>query len=167
MKTRLIKIMILVVLLTNLTSCVNNTKENEIPTCKFSNCENKCIKVAQNSSVYGNYCKDHTCIEDDCTNLKNENENYCSFHQEQKIQLSDSQIEKAREVANEYFEELIKNHSNILNVNIINNNPDTTTKNITFRCNVVREDSDTNLATLYIYITSDGVFKVDKLEYDK
>lgn len=167
MKIKLTKIISLVVTLTILAGCTNNTNRDEVPICKVDSCNNKCSQIVQNSSVYGNYCKDHTCKEDGCTNLKNEDEYYCSFHTEQQIQLSDSQIEDVREVANEYFEELISKHPSILAINMINDNPKTTIKNISFRCNVVREDSDTNLATLYIYITDDGVFKVDKLEYDK
>ena len=167
MKIKLTKIISLVIILTFLTGCTNNTNRSEVPICKVDSCDNKCVKVVQNSSVYGDYCKDHTCKEDGCTNLKNDDGYYCSFHTEQQIQLSDSQIEEVREMTNKYFEELMSKQPNILAINLIGDNPKTTTNSISFRCNIVREDSDTNLATLYIYITGDGVFKIDKLEYDK
>ncbi|MBE5937266.1 MAG: hypothetical protein E7265_04455 [Lachnospiraceae bacterium] len=38
---------------------------------------------------------------------------------------------------------------------------------IQYRCNVVREDNDTNLATMYIWLSDDGTFTVKELEYDE
>lgn len=138
--------------------------------CEYSNCNNKSIEN-------GKYCIEHTCEWEGCTSEKGVGKtHYCYYHVEQnalqyqeenKIKLTESEIIQVRKVADDYLKQLMEKQSNILAVNIINDNPETTTLYIKYSCNVVREDSDTNLATLYIYITSDGVFKVDKLEYDK
>lgn len=138
--------------------------------CAIDNCNNK--RVAN-----GKYCNEHTCEWDGCTAEKGIGKtHYCYYHVEQnalqyqetnKIKLTESEIKQTRKVADDYIKQLMETQSNILAVNIINDNPETTTLYIKYNLNVVREDSDTNLATLYIYITSDGTFKVDKLEYDK
>lgn len=168
MKIRITKIIFLVIILTLFSGCSNNKNESEIPICKIENCNNPCLKYKiGHESYYSSYCEDHTCKEEGCGGQKNPNDDYCSLHIEEQIKLTDSQIEEVKELANKYFEQLITKQSNILAINMINDTPKTTKNNISFRCNIVREDSDTNLATLYIYITDDGVFKVHKLEYDK
>lgn len=58
-------------------------------------------------------------------------------------------------------------HSNILEINLLTDEPETGTIYITYRCNVVRKDSGTNLATIYITMQDSGTFRVMELEYDK
>lgn len=171
MKIKLMEIISLVILLTLLTGCSNdiNNSNDEQTSCGVENCNNIVIKNDYGHGVYsyGKYCKEHTCKEDSCGGMVQNNGDYCSIHIEKQITLSDEQLIDVREVADDYIGQLMSMHPSILAVNIINDTPKLTTMYIQYRCNVVREDSDTNLATLYIYITDDGVFKVDKLEYDK
>lgn len=171
MKIQLTQIMISIILLTLLTGCSNdiNNSNDEQTLCGVENCNNIVIKNDYGHGVYsyGKYCEEHTCKEDSCGGMVQNNGDYCSIHIEKQITLSDEQLIDVREVADDYIGQLMSMHPSILAVNIINDTPKLTTMYIQYTCNVVREDSDTNLATLYIYITDDGVFKVDKLEYDK
>lgn len=171
MKIKLTQITISIILLTLLTGCSNNADSSNVEQtlCGVENCNNIVVKNDYGHGVYsyGKYCEEHTCKEDSCGGMTHDDGGYCSIHTEKQITLSDEQLIEVRQVADKYIGQLMSIHSNILSVNIINDNPKLTTKDIQYRCNIVRKDSDTNLATLYIYITSDGTFKVDKLEYDK
>ena len=171
MKTKLIQITMSIMLLTLLTGCSNNANSSNVEqtACGVENCNNLVVKNDYGHGVYsyGKYCEEHTCKEDSCGGMIQDNGDYCSVHAEKQITLSNEQLIEVRQVADEYIDQVMSIHSNILAVNIINDSPKLTTMYIQYRCNVVREDSDTNLATLYIYITDDGTFKVDKLEYDE
>ena len=57
--------------------------------------------------------------------------------------------------------------SYILAINLINEYPEYVSEySCSFRCNVVREDDNTNLGTIYLSINNDGSFKVDRLMLD-
>lgn len=137
--------------------------------CSFDNCNNKRIKN-------GKYCIEHTCIVSGCTEQKGIGISTCYYHHAErqnnyqetnKIILTDSQIEQARIVVENYIKTLISEQSSILGVNIINGIPETTTLYIKYRCNVVRKDDDTNLATIYVLLDDrDGSFHIERLEYD-
>lgn len=97
----------------------------------------------------------YSCIEDSWNN------------QSEKITLTDDQVSKVKQAIEEYCENLMDKQSNILAVNLINDYPEYVTDySCSFRCNVVREDDNTNLATMYLSISDNGDFKVDRLMYD-
>ena len=160
---------------------INNyyDSEDKINICKTENCNEPCISYKIGHETFsGTYCEKHTCIEADCYNGIEFGQygdgNYCTYHkskndyeEQNKIILSDSQIEEIKKVVDEYCELIMSKHSNILAINLINNTPETGTIYIKYRCNVVREDSNTNLATIYILMQDDGTFRVTELEYDK
>ena len=109
---------------------------------------------------------------EDCFSVTSYKGTFCAYHkekysQENQIRLSDSQLKDVRDVVDNYCKQLMSNQSNILGINFLNENPETSTLYITYRCNVVREDDDTNLATIYLFINSDGSFEVDRLMYDE
>lgn len=138
--------------------------------CEFDECNNKRLEN-------GEYCLEHTCEWEDCTSQKGVGKaKYCYYHvqqsalqyqKENQIKLSDSQLKDVRDVVDNYCKQLMSNQSNILEINFLSENPETSTLYITYRCNVVREDDDTNLATIYVSINKDGTFKVDSLMYDE
>lgn len=137
--------------------------------CSFDNCNNKRIRN-------GKYCIEHTCNVDGCTEQKGIGISTCYYHHEEhlnnyqetnKIILTDSQTKQARIVVDDYIKTLILEQSDILNVNIINDIPDTTTLYIKYHCNIVKKNDDTNLATIYVLLDDkDNKFQVDRLEYD-
>ena len=89
------------------------------------------------------------------------------YQETNKIILTDSQTKQARIVVDDYIKTLILEQSDILNVNIINDIPDTTTLYIKYHCNIVKKNDDTNLATIYVLLDDkDNKFQVDRLEYD-
>lgn len=116
------------------------------------------------------------CLVDGCYNDVANNSAYCEEHsisdvllqheEEKNLKLTNQQINEARKVVDQYCRNLISKHSNIRGINIINDTPETTESLIMFRCNVVRDDSDTNLATIYVKLQDDGSFRVDELKYD-
>ena len=70
-------------------------------------------------------------------------------------------------MVDEYCNKLVSKHSNILAINIINDTPNIITQSsLTYDCNVVLDNDDTNLGTIYVLISRDGTFKVNKLLYD-
>ena len=137
--------------------------------CSKKNCSNFKIKN-------GEYCSEHNCEWEGCTSPKGAGKtHYCYYHAEQnalnnqskEITLTDSQVKKAKQVIEEYCDNLMDKQSNILAVNLINNYPEYVSEySCSFRCNVVREDDNTNLATIYLSINDNGDFKVDRLMYD-
>ena len=139
---------------------------------------NKCEhKGCNNSKIKGsNYCENHTCKWEGCNSESVPGMKYCYKHEEKydkqiteedKIELSDSQIENIKQVIKEYSDNLIEKQDSILAVNLLSDTPVTAyTTGITFNCNVVRTDSDTNLATIYVIMNNDGSFKVQSLIYD-
>ena len=137
--------------------------------CSFDNCNNKRIKN-------GKYCIEHTCSINGCIEQKGIGISTCYYHHEErqnncqeanKIILTDSQIEQSKIVVENYIKTLISKQSDILGINIINDIPETTTLYIKYRCNVVRKDNDTNLATIYVLLDDrDGSFHIERLEYD-
>lgn len=146
--------------------CADNEDEAKIRICEVENCTNPCMEYKIGyETFYRFYCEEHSCKE--CGGQKEINDELCSFHLEQQIKLTDLQIEEIRSIVDDYITQIKCNYDYILAINIINDIPKTTTHDIKFRCNVVRTDSDINLATIYLYMTDDGVFKIDKLEYDK
>ena len=139
---------------------------------------NKCEhKGCNNSKIKGsNYCENHTCQWEGCNSESVPGMKYCYEHEEEydkqiteedKLELSDSQIEGIKQVIKEYSDNLIAKQDSILAVNLLSDTPVTAyTTGITFNCNVVRTDSDTNLATIYVIMNNDGSFKVQSLMYD-
>lgn len=138
-------------------------------TCSLDNCDNTRING-------GKYCSEHTCETEGCTNKKAPGSYSCyscreeSFNNldNQEVVLTDSQVQKAKEAVKEYTKKLMDKQSNILAINLINDYPEYVSEySCSFRCNVVREDDNTNLATIYLSIDSDGNFKVSSLMYDE
>ena len=116
------------------------------------------------------------CLVDGCYNDVANNSAYCDehihtnvneFNEEKNLKLTNKQINEARKVVDQYCRNLMSKHSNIRGINIINDTPETTETFIMFRCNVVRDDSAKNHATIYVKVQDDGTFKVDELKYDK
>ncbi len=97
----------------------------------------------------------YSCIEDSWNNKSKE------------ITLTESQVSEAKQVIKKYCEDLMDKQSYILAINLINEYPEYVSEySCSFRCNVVREDDNTNLGTIYISINNDGSFKVDRLMLD-
>ena len=153
--------------------------KDEMNICKAENCNESCISYKIGHETFnGSYCEKHTCTETDCYNGIEFGQfgdgKYCVYHkskndyeEQNKIILSNSQIEEIKKVVDEYCELIMSKHSNILAINLINNTPETGAMYIKYRCNVVREDSNTNFATIYILMQDDGIFRVTELEYDE
>lgn len=77
-------------------------------------------------------------------------------------------MENAKKIIEEYTNNLKEKQSNILAVNLINDYPEYVSEySCSFRCNVVRQDDNINLATIYLSINSGGSFEVDRLMYDE
>ena len=138
-------------------------------TCSLENCDNTRING-------GKYCSEHTCETEGCINKKAPGSYSCySCHEDSlnnqddnKITLTDSQVNKAKQAVEEYCENLMKKQSNLLAINLINDYPEYVSEySCSFCCNVVRENDDTNLATIYLSINSDGSFEVNRLMYDE
>lgn len=136
--------------------------------CDVNGCNNKCVKN-------GKYCIEHTCEIEGCVAQKSVAHSMCYYHfdehiknyeDDNKIILTDSQIKEARAVVDNYIELLMSKQPNILGINIINDTPETSSLFIKYSCNVVREDDDTNLATIYVSMDKDGKFEVNSLEYE-
>ena len=136
-------------------------------TCSLDNCDDARVKG-------GKYCLEHTCETENCFNQKSPG-SYCCYtciendlnNNSNKITLTDTQVQKAKEAIAEYTKMLMEKQSNILAVNLLNDYPEWVSEtSCSFRCNVVREDDNTNLAEIYLDIKSDGTFEVDKLLYD-
>ena len=176
MKKKYMKWSILVITLILFTGCSSNQSISEVetgtPICKVEGCNNPCKDIGTDYLlyVYYDYCVEHACEEDGCGSEKESSEKYCTIHKKKhaleernSIKLSDSQVKQARKVVDEYCDNLLSKHSNILAVNIINDRPETTPTSILFDCNVVREDSDVNLATIYVSLQENGSFKFDRL----
>lgn len=137
--------------------------------CSLDKCNNPRVR-------HGEYCSEHTCETKGCTNKKAPGSYTCySCHdkllntqEEEDVILTDSQVAKIKKVIKKYTKNLMEKQSNILAVNLINDYPESVSKySCSFRCNVVREDSDTNLATIYVSINSNETFKVNRLMYDE
>lgn len=144
--------------------------------CSVNNCTNQIAKEDLGYGVYSysEYCEEHTCQIQYCQLEKAPNSMYCYPHtrekqlnEEKNLKLTNQQISEVRKVVDQYCRNLMSKHSNIRGINIINDTPETTENLIMFRCNVVRDDSKTNLATIYVKVQDDGMFKVDELKYDK
>lgn len=139
-------------------------------TCSLDNCDNTRISG-------GKYCSEHNCEWEGCTSQKGAGKkHYCYYHVEQnalnnqveEVVLTDSQVQKAKEAVREYTKKLMDKQTNILAINLINDYPEYVSEySCSFRCNVVREDDNTNLATIYLSIDNDGNFKVSRLMYDE
>lgn len=137
--------------------------------CNFDDCNKKRVEN-------GHYCVEHTCEVDGCVEQRGIAQKLCYYHFEKHINnyqtenefiLTDSQIRESRKVVDEYCNKLTSEHSNILSVNIINDNPNVVSKSyLTYDCNVILDGDNTNLGTIYVLISSDGTFKVSKLLYD-
>lgn len=138
-------------------------------TCSLENCDNTRVNG-------GKYCSEHTCETEGCVNKKAPGSYSCySCHEDSlnnqddnKITLTDSQVNKAKQAVKEYCDSLMEKQPNLLAINLINDYPEYVTEySCSFYCNVVREDDNTNLATIYLSINSDGSFEVDRLMYDE
>ncbi len=172
-------VVVLIVLTIVAIIAINNNQNklnSDIDICKVENCDNVPQKENLGHGIYNysDYCEEHTCQEDGCQSEKNSSDTYCSFHAEQQaineeksLKLTNQQINEAKKVVDQYCRNLMSKHSYIGGINIINDTPETTETLIMFRCNVVRDDSNVNLATIYVKLQDDGTFKVDELKYDK
>lgn len=138
-------------------------------TCSLDNCDNTRVNG-------GKYCSAHTCETEGCFNKKAPGSYSCySCHEdslnnqdENEVILTDSQVNKAKKAIEDYCKTLMENQSNLLAINLINGYPEYVSEySCSFRCNVVREDDNTNLATIYLSINNDGSFEVDRLMYDE
>ena len=138
-------------------------------TCSLDNCDNTRVNG-------GKYCYEHTCETEGCTNKKAPGSYSCySCHEDshnnqddKETVLTDSQVNNAKKAIEEYCKTLMENQSNLLAINLINDYPEYVSEySCSFRCNVVREDDNTNLATIYLSINSNGSFEVDRLMYDE
>lgn len=129
-----------------------------------------CSKDYENKSL---------CLVNGCYNeVANNNTAYCKEHIDTKanelyeqysdnnIKLTDSQLTECRAVVDEYCEKLINTQSNINSIYISDDTPETSIFNIMYKCYVTRGDK-VERATIYVEMSEDGVFKVDKLEYNK
>ena len=144
--------------------------------CSVDNCTNPITKEDLGYGVYSysEYCEEHTCQIQYCQLEKASNDMYCYPHarekqliEEKNLKLTNQQTNEARKVVDQYCQSLMSKHSNIRGINMINDTPETTETFVIFRCNVVRDDSNTNLATIYVKLQDDGAFKIDELKYDK
>ena len=131
-------------------------------TCSLENCDNTRVNG-------GKYCSEHTCETEGCVNKKAPGSYICySCHEDSlnnqddnKITLTDSQVNKAKQAVKEYCNSLMEKQPNLLAINLINDYPEYVTEySCSFYCNVVKEDDNTNLATIYLSINSDGSFDV-------
>lgn len=127
-----------------------------------------CSKESENKSL---------CIVDGCYNeVANDNTAYCEEHIDTKanelyeqynnIKLTDTQLTECREVVDDYCDKLKNTQSDIQSLYVPDDEPETSAFNIMYKCYVTRGD-DVDIATIYVEMLDDGVFKVDKLEYDK
>lgn len=160
------KIIIIATLFIFVVGCANKKSTSQEPICKVSDCTNICIKTMPSYGIYGDYCSIHTCLIDDCDMYKDATEKYCSWHTEQQIQLSETQVQEVKNVVDLYCKKLMTEHTYILAVNLFHEEPKISNQDIYYKCNVVRDDNDTNLATIYLYITDDGTVKIKELKYD-
>ncbi len=136
--------------------------------CGKKNCNNFKVKN-------GEYCYEHTCNVEGCFNEKSPGSEICYSciedswnNKSEEVTLTDSQVNSAKQAIQDYCEALMKKQSNILAVNLINDYPEYVSEySCSFRCNVVREDDDTNLGTIHLTINKDGTFEVDRLMYDE
>ena len=117
------------------------------------------------------------CLLDGCYNeVVNDNTAYCEEHiatkanelyeQYNNIKLTETQLAECRTIVDDYCEKLINAQSDINSIYISDDTPETSIFGIMYKCYVTRED-DVDIATIYVEMSDDGVFKVDKLEYDK
>lgn len=147
--------------------CADNENESKIRICEVENCTNPCMEYKIGyETFYRFYCEEHSCKE--CGGQKEINDELCSFHLEQQIKLTDSQIEEIRSIIDDYITQLQSKNDYILAVHV-KDKPNTSVTNITFSCLVIREDTNgkTNGYPATIYIIKDGnSFKVKKLSYD-
>ncbi len=135
--------------------------------CSQKKCNNHKIKN-------GEYCYEHTCEVDGCVNERFPGHHKCYScmedsrnNQSEEIKLTDVQVSKAKQVIEQYSKDLMNKQSYVLGINLINEYPEYVSEySCSFRCNVVRKDDDTNLATMYLSINDNGDFKVDRLMYD-
>lgn len=116
------------------------------------------------------YCKEHTCTKEGCRQFKYSSDEYCVEHKgvtvKENIKLTNTELTECRAIVDDYCEKLINTQSNINSIYISDDTPETSVFNIMYKCYVTRED-DVDLATIYVEMSDEGVFKVDKLEYDK
>lgn len=179
MKIKITKIIFLVIILTLISGCSNSKNESETPICKVKNCNNPCIKYrVSNSYYYANCCEEHKCIENDCYECIELGEfsdgKHCTYHlsqinyqEENKIILTDSQIQESKKVVDEYCDLLMSKQSNIISINFTEDTPEIGTIYIMYHCNVVREDSKINPATIFVIMDNEEKFKVLSLDYDE
>ncbi len=164
-----------VILLANILLCGCSATNKDENICGVEECNNECVHYfLAHSTYYGEYCDEHTCNAEDCYSKKDIDSDFCSYHilihqkeEEERIKLSESQIEQVRKIAEEYCDLIMEKHSNIKNIYIYNDEPETDSVYIKFKCNVSRDDSDINPATIYLTIDDNGRFKAETLKYDK
>ena len=81
--------------------------------------------------------------------------------------MTETQEKEIKKIVDNYCKTIIEKHHGILAINLFSEAPIVTPSKIYYSCNVVRSDSDTNLATIYLYATENGGFEIDGLEYDE
>ena len=161
----------LIIMCTLFTGCTNNEKDSKIPICKAENCTNPCMNYKiGHETLYELYCEEHTCKEDGCSGQKNYNDDFCSFHMEQQIKLTDSQIEEIRLIVDDYIEQLKSKNNYILAVHLLDDEPYISVTSIKFSCLVIREDTngkDNGYLAIINIVKDEDSFKVTGLEYVK
>lgn len=113
------------------------------------------------------------CLIDGCYNEAEKNSAYCSQHSiedlkttDNNIQLTETQLTECRAIVDEYCEKLMDTQSNIQAIYIPDDAPETSVLYIMYKCYVTR-GNDVDIATIYVEMSGDEAFKVDKLEYNK
>lgn len=135
-------------------------------TCKNNKCNNFRMKNSK-------FCSEHTCNNENCFNEKIPGFDICyscqekTMNNEEEYTLTSTQLQQAHNVINEYCNDLIEKQHDILGVNLINDKPESITNySCTFKCNIITENSDVNLATIYLLIDKDDNFIVQNILYD-
>ncbi len=179
MKFKITKIIFLVIILTLFSGCSNNKNESETPICKVEDCNNPCIEYrVADSYYYANCCEEHKCIEKDCDECIELGEFsdgiHCTYHlskinyqEENKIILTESQIQESKRIVDEYCDLLMSKQTNIISINFTEDAPEIGTIYIMYHCNVVREDYNIKPATIFVTMDNEGNFKVQSLDYDE
>lgn len=151
-----------IITIVSLTGC---NKNKQIYECAVPNCGNYC------ENLYGLYCPKHTCQKEDCFEKKWEDDEFCVKHEysnstsDTTLFTSPDSITKAREVVNDYCNNLLSKHSYIKSINV-GEEYDVTNLYIVFHCNVIQKDNKVRPASIYVLWCSDNSFKVNELIYD-
>ena len=119
--------------------------------------------------------KTYQCALPDCDNEAEKYSLFCSQHsvedlqleeENNGIQLTEIQLTECRAVVDAYCDKLLSTQSNIRALYVPDGEPETSVLYIMYKCYVTRGD-DVDIATIYVEMSDNGIFKVYKMEYDK